>query len=256
MRFGHSLTLVSLVCIVFLGRTIRAQTSVQSPLQPLPYHSATSWNSAANRWRLSATDLASQVDPTSASLRKQRTNHWRTALQTLPPGFTGFATVAAIPHPEFSVRTGDVWVIATFTSVRVLPTDSDFKTLYSELSFRLDHIFRSPDSLYLKEGSTVDVDIPGGRLKIAGGQIITSGDLRPQRYSLEPGHNYLIQLLHEQDGEFFYPGQYWDITSGRVKLAHSAIEAQPLYVNSSIAGMTVSDLIQKFPSILQNASTR
>lgn len=248
------------ITFVFVGFMFivpsKARAQASAPLQPLRTHPATSWNGAANRWRLTAVSLRSQVDTAPASIRSQRNHHWQTSLQKIPAGFVGLATIAAGPHPEFNVQPGDVWATATFETFHVFPADADLKYIYTEMNFRVEHLFRAPPGSNLDTGSTVDVDIPGGRLKMTDGHIITSGDLRPRQYSLQPGHKYLIQLLYEPDGNFFYPGQYWDITSGKVVVEGSQTGKSESQQKSLIAGMSVPTLLEQFPSILSAESPK
>jgi hypothetical protein len=72
----------------------------------------------------------------------------------------------------------------------------------------------------------------------------------PVQHFFQPGHPYLIQLLYEPKGEFFLVNERRDLSSGRVEPS-PIFESEGLPNNgSSIAGMTVPELINYLPAVL------
>jgi len=204
------------------------------------------WNGAANRWRLAAVDPRIQTDTIPATIRNLRNDFWRSVLITDPNFVGGFVAGMVGPRPEFEIQPGDFWVIAKFVSFRIFQTDSESRKIYTEEVFNISHIFRQPPNSKLIDGSTIEADIPGGRIKLPSGKILTSVDLRPAPYSLKPEHTYLIQFTYNSAGHFFSPGQYWDVTSGRVAFRGPDDSS----THSSIAGLGLDDLIVRMATRL------
>ena len=248
----------SLYLLVFitLWFTLPLGAQAKAAAPTLQNQSADDWHDAANKWRLATIDLQTQIDPVTSSIRSKRNEYWLNVSQKFAPGAMGFGAALAPPfqRPEFQIQPGDVWAIATFDTFRVFPTDADLRYAYTELVFRIDRLFKAPADLSLSVDSLIDVDMAGGRLRSATGRVV-SDRLRPERYSLKPGHKYLMQFRYDPNGQFFHSGQYWDVTSGRVVLdtyPDSPIAQQ----NSSIKGMALPELIERFPSILENQPKR
>ncbi|MGB8543658.1 MAG: hypothetical protein WCD49_18665 [Candidatus Acidiferrales bacterium] len=222
--------------------------------QPVALHSQPDFSDAQNKWQLEAADLRSQVDTVNPTLREERDAFWRKPLTEYRDMARGAASVTTIGdfignQPEFSSVKGATWVIATFESFHVYAVDHDYELLYTEVNFRVENVLKLPEGLSLADGVLVDAGIPGGRVKTSKGEIVTSR-VEPQRYALQPGHRYLLQLLYEPKGEFFVANQRWDLTSGKVEPYTDAQLERLANKNSAIVGMSVPELIKYLPSVL------
>jgi len=245
-----------LVTLFFLagpcvGRPIWAQDCPCPPAQASQTHDLEAdFADAANKWQLTAIDPKSQVDTVSPDVREQRDAFWKGPLEWLrgASGVSG-AMLPGIP-PEFQVQPGDVWVLASFENFHVFEINHDPELIYSEMNFRVEQVFRQPSNLSLSNGSLVDVGITGGRIKSIKGDTVSPGWLRPSKYGPQPGHKYLIQLLYEPKGLVFIAGNRWDISSGKVEVEGFIETARAAQGKSAIAGMSVADLVNYFPSIL------
>jgi hypothetical protein len=225
-------------------------------LQPLPDRTGTGWNSAHNRWQLTAVDLQSQVDTVSPIVRTQRNRYWQPTLEIAYKQANGSTTMAVGggsgsygPAPEFPDVEGSVWAIGTFESVHVYATDSDYHLLYTEMTIELENVFRAPEYLNLSAGILIDCAVSGGRVKLPNG-IINSLQLSPNKHFPQPGHKYLFLLRHIDQGNFFIINKSWDISSGIVRPEDPREEDRAARGASTINGMSVNDLINYLPTVL------
>jgi hypothetical protein len=159
-------------------------------------------------------------------------------------------------HGEFPALPDDVWVIATFENNHAFMIDNDPALIYSEMNFRIEHIFKKPDNLSLSVGDLIDAGIAGGRLKTSERGSVSPTWLRPADHYYRKGHKYLMQLAYEAQGGFFYAYTRWDISSGKVQPDGPVEIERANRGESAIAGMSVTDLIRYLPSLLSNASNR
>jgi hypothetical protein len=236
------------------GRPICAQDCPCPPAQPSsPYDLAADFADAANKWQLTVIDPKSQVDTVSPDVRQRRDAFWKPPLESLR-GVSGVhgASLPGMP-PEFPVQPGDVWVIATFENFHVFQINHDPELIYTEMNFRVEHVFRRPASVALSTGALVDAGITGGRIKTTAGDVVSPGWLRPLKYGPQLGHKYLIQFLYESQGAVFIAGKRWDISSGKVEMEGPQETARAAQGKSAIAGKSVTDLVNYLPSILPGA---
>ena len=225
----------------------------ESQSQSPPKKTEPDFTNAQNKWQLEPADLGSQIDTVNPTLREERDAFWRkplTEYRDMAKGnFTVFPGAYLGNAPEFSSVKGATWVIATFESFHVYAVDHDYELLYTEINFRVENVLKLPEGLSLSDGALVDAGIPGGRVKTPKGEILTSR-VEPQKYALQPGHRYLVQLLYEPKGEFFVANQSWDLTSGKVE-PYTGIALERLAnKNSAIVGMSVPELIKYLPEVL------
>jgi hypothetical protein len=224
-----------------------------SSLQPLPKHSENSFAHAANRWQLTVIDPKSQADTVSPALRSQRNAFWKGPLE-YASHFDNFGGGTHIEtEPEFPDGKNSAWVIATFESFHVYAVDPDDQLLYTEMNFRLEDVVKQSASLSLSAGMLVDADIPGGRVKTTKGDIVSS-QITPQQYFLQLGHKYLLHLSHQESGGFFWADKRWDLTSGKVQPDDVLEIHRNAIGKSSIAGMSVAELLNYLPSVLPEDS--
>jgi hypothetical protein len=208
------------------------------------------WTGAANRWQLTAIDPKSQVDTVSPAVRAQRNAYWKPSLEAKRGSIGSFGAGLPGPRPEFSVEPGDIWAIATFESFHAFMIDNDSQLIYTEENFRIEHVFRQPAGMSLSSGSLIDAGREGGRIKSPKGDILSPGWLRPSEYSVQLGHKYLMQFSYDTQAGFYWTGQYWDLSSGRVQVEGPIETERAAQGKSAIAGMSVEDLVKSFPSIL------
>jgi hypothetical protein len=229
----------------------------KDPAQPSSTHDLEAeFADAANKWQLTAIDPKSQVDTVSPDVREQRDNYWKGPLEFVRGTAGAFGAMLPGTPAEFPVQPGDVWVIASFENFHVFEINNDPELIYSEMNFRVEQVFRQPTNLSLSTGSLVDVGITGGRIKSTKGDVVSPGWLKPLKYGLQLGHKYLIQFLYEPQGEVFIAGKRWDISSGKVAVEGSIESARAAQGKSAIAGMSVTDLVNHFPSILPDEAKK
>jgi hypothetical protein len=165
----------------------------------------------------------------------------------------GVLNVAPGPYlagaPEFPSVKGVAWIIASFVSFHVFAIDPDYRLIYTEMNFRVEQLLRKPPFLPLSNGSVIDADIPGGRIKSPSGRIFALM-VSPRQYFFQPGHKYLMQVVYNEEGDFFWGEKRWDLSSGIVKPDDPGEVYRAQHGNSLIDGMTVPDLIEYLPSVL------
>jgi hypothetical protein len=230
------------------------------PSQRLPYYIDANFAGAANRWRLAAIDPRSQVDTVSPQERAQRDAYWKPRLEEDwkedARGLVGrFPAWGSKMPPEFTVTAEDIWAIAKFESFRVYAVDPDDRLIYTEINWRVQHVFKQPEWSDLSNGSLIDDGMEGGRIKNSSGDV-ASFEVRPSQDSVRPGHTYLLRFGYEAQGGFYSGGTCWDISSGKVEIDGGqcpVAKQRAAEGKSAIAGMSVPDLMNNFPSILAAA---
>jgi len=183
--------------------TVGPLWSQETPgLQRLPGHSDSSFANAANRWQLTATDPRSQLDTVSPEVRGERNAYWKGPLEAARGSSGAYGAYLPGTPPEFTFEPGDIWVIATFEGFHVFEINSDDQLIYTEMNFRVEHVFRQPEGSSLSSGSLIDAGMPGGRIKSPNGEIISS-QIQPSQYSVQLGHKYLMQFFSCIAGRLF-----------------------------------------------------
>lgn len=247
-----------LACVlVGLGFRVPAQDNNSTALQRLPDHSGAGWNTAANRWRLTAIDPRSQIDTVSPQIRAQRNSFWNGPLQTAydasvhsAASFSG-GQVFLKSDPEIPNIPNSVWVIATFQGFHVFAIDTAQHLVYTEINLQVENVISKPEGLSLSAGSSIDIGISGGRIKSPSGNVVNSG-LQPRQYDFQLGHKYLLQLLYEPQGRFFLPQKRWDLTSGVVKPDQAQELDRVARGDAVIDGMTEQDVKNYLTSVLSS----
>jgi hypothetical protein len=115
---------------------------------------------------------------------------------------------------DISLDPKETWVVATFDHYLVIPIDAEEKLFYTEIIFRINLIIRQPKTLSLTPDMTFDVDVAGGRIKKANGDI-ESWRLVPRRYSPQPEHSYLMMVEPLNAGGLYNIQEMWDLSSGK-----------------------------------------
>jgi hypothetical protein len=242
----------STLCLPWSSFSQSSTPQNNAPLQSLADHHGVGWNTAANRWQLAAVDPSVQTDTVSPDVRAQRDAFWKKILEPMR-GAAGAVGYYSAGGPEFPVQPGDVWVIAKFEGFHVFEVNHDPELIYTEMNFRVDNVFRQPDMLSISPGSFVDVGLAGGRIISGDGKVDSPGWLRPVRYGVQPGRQYLIQFLYEPKGGVFLAGAHWDVSSGKVETEGAEESERAASGKSAIAGLSVAELVNRFPSILPDA---
>jgi hypothetical protein len=251
-----------------LSQTSNTQSGASSQnttvLQPLPDHTGTGWNSAHNRWQLTAVDLQSQVDTVSPEVRALRNTFWQdNSIMLSDPVFTtdpktgnvthislgGLASVSQrapedVPELGQPDEAGDssVWVVATFEGFHVYAINPAQTMLYTEINLRVSKVIRTPDDLSISSGDLLDSMIPGGRAKTAQGMLVAS-HLTPAKYSLLPNHTYILHMHYLARYKMWEFSQSWDVTTGKVQPADEFESLRGAHGESKLKGMTVDEAV-------------
>ena len=212
---------------------------------------------AANSWRFSPVDPTTQHDPVGSSLREKRNAFWSSILDTLSPhGPYGSARApgpVTLSHPEFPKDPSAAWAIGDFLGYRVIPIENG-RGAYTEIRFFVQSVI-SPGSSPISAGNVVDIEMIGGTVIDANQRIVTSM-LDPERFSLRPGHSYLVELTYDSSGDFYAVGKRWDVTSGKV-VPDDAIEvARDNAGKSHIAGTPLAEVSPRMKAILAAQATK
>jgi hypothetical protein len=250
MTFKFSRFIFFAFFFLVASRAVPLLWSQDAPsLQRLPQHSEASFASAANRWQLTAIDPRSQVDTVSPGLRAQRNAYWKGPLEAArsAPNVSEGAFMGT--DPEFPVEPDAAWVIATFEGFHVFAIDPEYQLIYTEMNFRVEQVFKKSASLSLSGGSLIDADIIGGRIKSPTGEI-NSLRVGPHRYFFQVGHKYLLLLSYQPTGGFYWAAKRWDLSSGKVEPDGPLEIERAARGKSSIAGMSIADLVNYLPSVL------
>jgi hypothetical protein len=184
----------------------------------------------------------------SPVLRAQRNAYWKAPLEA-QRGLSAAQGSYVEDAPEFPSEPDDAWVMATFEAFHVFAIDPDYQLTYTELNFRIEKVFKQAASLSLSSESLIDADMPGGRIKSPNGDIL-SFRIAPFPYFFLLGHKYLVHLSYQAQGGFFFAGKRWDISSGRVQPDDPGEIGRAAHGKSSIAGKSVTDLVNYLPSVL------
>ena len=232
-----------------------------SSVTPARHSHVANFDNAANNWQLTAIDVQSQIDTVDPSVRAQRNTYWKRARETDLEGTGNGSVLNSAPGPyltdapEFPSVKGASWVIASFVSFHVFAIDPYYRLIYTEMNFRVDQLLKEPSYLTLSNGSVVDVDFPGGCVKAPSGKTFALV-VSARQYFFQPGHKYLMQVVYNEEGGFFWEGKRWDISSGIVKPDDPGEIYRAQHGNSLIDGMTVPDLRIHLPSLLPDESEK
>lgn len=240
---------VSLLFLALLLSPLPLCSQNDSVVRRLPNHSGNSFANAPNRWQLTAVDPKSQADTVSPAIRSLRNVYWKGPLE-YASHFDSFGGDTHLEtDPEFPAVKDSAWVIGTFEGFRVYAADPDERLLYTEMNFRVEEVIKQSPSLSLASGSLVDADISGGRMELPNGEV-SSFHLAPRPYFFQLSHKYLLHLSHQVPGEFFWADKRWDVTSGKVQPDDSLEVHRNAIGKSSIAGMSVAELMNYLPTVL------
>lgn len=244
-----------------IGEPTAGTPQSSGPLQPLPNHTGSGWNAAANRWQLAAIDPRSQSDTVTPDEREKRNAYWTRRLQPVYDlNKRGFGVVYSpgagfADDPEFPKVEGGGWVIATFENFHVFAIDPEQHLIYTEINLRVDQVLKASKTFRIVAGSEVDIGLDGGRIKSSDGNIVTSSQLTPRRYDYQPGHKYLLLLKRAEKENYYNTYERWDISSGFVKPDTELEKSRVALGRSSIAGMPADNLIGYLQSVLPNADS-
>ncbi len=203
---------------------------------------------AANRRMTVPVDISRQGDTASAELRQARdqsSDKYYGAAGSLfqagvqAPIFSDGSTVG--PQPEFPVLPGEVWVIGKFESYHTFVSSSE-RSVYTEINFRVQHVF-GKHSERLAPGSMIDIAVRGGTVLTKEVGVLLYAVL-PEKYDLQPGGTYLVQLIYTEGVDYFIQTKFWDLSSGRVEPGDAIERARAEGKHSQINGMELPALIE------------
>ena len=204
---------------------------------------------AANAWMKTPTDL-STPDDVPFYLRRIRDEYWDGQL-----GAFGVLTPKTVVHSSWgdsgpSPEIPDVGptaavLIGTFSRYRSVLTASG-RAIYTEVTFKVDHVFKDAIRGHAAEGAEITVIVRGGTVLTKGGDVI-SYLTDPNEYFMQPGRTYLMLGEHyHADGEFYESGgaPRWDLSDGFVRANFSEERAKAMGRESTLVGLTRQELIR------------
>jgi hypothetical protein len=212
------------------------------------------WAVASNKWRLTPALSASEGDTVSPSVRAERNSYLEPRLK-LAANFTSpFVSMnynRPIFNPSVDTADGALWIVGTFKSMHVYAADNAATLLYTEVNLHVDKvIYQSPQN-DLKAASMLDVVEFGGRLQTRDG-VIHSSLLEPKMYSLQPEHQYILDLIPGSGG-FYVVDREWDITGGTVLTSSPVDEQHVREGKPQIVGLSQDAAVTYIQSAIQSA---
>jgi hypothetical protein len=210
------------------------------------------WATAANRWRLVPSDVISEGDTVSPAVRAARNAYLLPRLSRTWGSGTPIVEYQ-FSHPDVSPPTaaelGMVWVVGTFNGYHVYSADGTDNLLYTEVDFGIDTIIKQPPTSSLGAGSTIDINLIGGKVTANG--VVHTFHLSPAKYSLEPNHRYILALYSEPNGIFIVHKQ-WDVTDGTVQPSSIIDDEHIRKSESQVVGLPVSGAINYIRNALSS----
>jgi len=209
------------------------------------------FQTAENRWMRVPVELPSKGDPVSQVDRQARDDYWDNLIGASEPLSQPGARSRSMPLanaapdlPEFGDLDDGVWVVGKIENYRTLLSASK-RSVYTELDFRIQHVFGHPNVPSLSEGSQIDIDLPGGTIGAPWGATI-SYEVHPEKYYYQPGHTYLIALGYHPHGNFYTGGpsnaaKRWDVTDGTIRPGNSLQAYRAANKKSEIDGLPLND---------------
>jgi len=250
----RSINFVPLTLLFCFAGAIGAQSTPSAS----PPQSAQKAIPAEDSWRSEAKDLATEGDTVSPDVRAARDAFWNQRYPAPPLSGGAVATSQPIHLPSSPPQELDgieipLWVIGRFESFHVYAT-SNGVGLYTEINFRVQHIFDGHSHPGLAEGQLIDIAIPGGAA-ISNGK---RSEIELNQYDvvpiMQPGHTYLTYLsLYPHANGFYTLGQSWDLTSGVVQPVDDANKAFAASGNSKIDGTPASTIVPRFQALIDQA---
>jgi len=248
MNLMPAVTRILRTCLasaLFWGCVAYPQTaSLQSAQNTQNVPPRIDWTTAANRWRLTPAEASSEGDTVFPAVRAARNSYFLSLLSEIPNGL-GILGQYDSNKPDVSTAAADsrlLWVVGTFESSRVYSADNSNRFLYTEIELRVETIIRKPNMSSPAVGSTINIYLLGGKLRTADGDVHASA-LSPERFSLEPGHRYILALAPEPDG-LFVNVKDWDVTDGVVKASSEVDEARVRRGRSYLVGLSLAAAIE------------
>jgi hypothetical protein len=246
--------LASISLAISATQTLQAQGS--APVQRLSEEQLEQRMAGAeNSWRLTAIDSQSQRDTVAPNIRAARNAFWRPGLQEYrdleATNRSMYKTPGPSPSQELTLDPNDTWVIATFDHFLVVSVDPDFQLLYTEMNFKINQVVHQPSSSSLAPGMSFDMDIEGGKIKKANGDIVSWHIFDSSRYFVQPGHTYLMQIGSMGLEGLYYVGERWDVSTGKAVPDTDDLVGYALSGSSIISGRTTREAIAYLQSVLK-----
>ena len=205
---------------------------------------------APNAWMLIPTPVSAS-DNVPASLRYARDQHydgianggWLTGQPLTPESAAGIhigGWAMDTRGPEIPNEPNRAVIIGKFTSSRSVLSASRH-SIYTEITVHVTDVFEDVAG-HASPGSDITICYMGGTIKTDSGQVI-SLLTDPQKYSLQPGHTYLLVLRHYPDEDRYSAQADWDLSDGIVRgNSETSIARQKQGRSSSLIGLTMDQL--------------
>jgi hypothetical protein len=211
------------------------------------------FKTAENRWMRTPVDVRAQNDTIAPSDRQGRDLYWDELIgASMPlsqPGARakGMPLVDPSPNaPEIGDLGDGVWLVGKFEGYRMFLTASQ-RAVYTEIDFRVQHVFGHPNLPSLGEGTLIQIDRPGGTIVAPWGKTI-SYEVRPEQHEFQPNHIYLTALAYHPHGNFYSggsdTGKRWDVTDGFARPGNALLAQRAAQGRSEISGLSLPQVIQ------------
>lgn len=240
------LATIELMAVLSFGLVTSAQTASQAAGAQTTSQEAS--KPASNAWMLTPTPYLEWNKDISPSLRKKRDAY-------LDQGAVGQSYALTSPHsdapgpgigdggftgPEIPLARNRVVLTGTFTKHRSVLSASEF-SLYSEVTLHVGEVFDDQSGSGAHPGKDITILVSGGTITLASGRVL-SYNAAPIRYSLQPGHEYLLVLSYHGEGDFYVNRDDWDTSDGTVRPNTVPDEYRAKHGLSSLSGLRVEQI--------------
>ena len=162
--------------------------------------------------------LPESTDPQGRAILNQRGQYFDTSaepglLEPTPPGIARGGSVSVGLRDEIPFLDDGAIVVGSFNDYQPFLSPVQ-KKIYTKLELSIEQVIDSGPA-HVSQGEKVDLLLSGGTIRLSDGRVISHG-LRYEatKYSLQPGHRYVLFLQYHADGDFFTEVKSWDITTG------------------------------------------
>jgi hypothetical protein len=214
---------------------------------------------AANAWMLTPTPYPEWNKDISPSLRAARDRYadkvqgadFRKYPLTSPHSDAlGPGIGDGIPKSDVRQFPNRVILAATFSGHRSVLSASEF-SLYSEVSMHVADVFEDQGGSGVFTNEDITILISGGTVTLASGRVL-SYDTQPVRFSLQPGHKYLLFLSYYGAGDFYLVMDDWDISDGTVRPNTRPGEYRAQHGLSNLSGVSAAQLGPALDKLLKD----
>jgi hypothetical protein len=201
---------------------------------------------APNRWMKTPTNLPLNDDIPPA-IRDERDRIYDAAIGLNEPLTADSAQRAFLSEGSFDPSQPDIpnfpnraVVVGVPASARSVLTASG-RAVYTEVDVHVCRVFEDVAG-HAAPGGDITLTFPGGTVRKPDGTVI-SHLTQPRTYFIQPGRTYLLAIGYRVDGDFYNPGESWDLTDGVVRPNTAAAVDKARRGKSTIAGLSVEEVM-------------